>query len=83
MGKTRVRAGNYIAPVDTQGMDKEMKQTLGVGITTNRYQKPTSPPKMKPDKLAGIKKQIEEKKAINRGYQALRRMNVVYKQQPK
>ena len=25
------RAGNYAAPVDTSGMDPEMKETLGVG----------------------------------------------------
>ena len=25
------RAGSYVAPVDTAGMDREMKRTLGVG----------------------------------------------------
>lgn len=83
MGKTRVRAGNYIAPVDTQGMDPEMKSTLGVGSTTNRYQRPSKPPKMKPDKLGPIKAEIARKNAINKGYAALKRMNAVTKQQPK
>lgn len=35
MAKRKVaigRAGNYAAPVDTAGMDPEMRRTLGIGV---------------------------------------------------
>lgn len=35
------RVGNYVAPVDTTGMDESMKQTMGIGV------KPKPKPKKK------------------------------------
>jgi len=38
--RTVGRAGNYAAPVDTAGMDPEMKQTLGMGAKKAAPKKP-------------------------------------------
>lgn len=38
--RTIGRAGNYAAPVDTAGMDSEMKATLGMGAKKMAPKKP-------------------------------------------
>lgn len=74
------RVGNYAAPVDTAGMDPEMKRTLGIAgggrarrdttKTVTREKRVAVDPSTKPD----LKRKIEQAKATNARLQSNKRM---------
>ena len=81
MGKTfRGRAGNYVAPVDSSGMDPEMIRTLKSNQTApfvdGRTRTVDASGKLKPDSFKPSKKiaaQIADRKATNARLQQERR----------
>lgn len=81
MGQIRkAQAGGYIAPVDIEGIDPEMKQTLGITsrgpsglISTVGERAGVRPFPISGGDLGPIQREIERVKAVNRGTRILRR----------
>jgi hypothetical protein len=80
------QAGNYAAPVDTAGMDEEMKSTLGLGKSGRETRPqggaaapkanvgtPGNRPLTTSKNLSAIQDEIQRQKEVNAGARVMRR----------